>query len=743
MRLFHKEKKDLALDIENKKNKKQKKEKKEKPEKEPTKIAIFAQKHPVIYNLILALILCFFVETLSRHSVISAGLFVIKHPIPYLYNSFVIFVCYSISFLFRRRKFVRSIVSAVFILLGIINCIVLLNRVSPFGFTDLNMIGDLLTMQGTSYFTPFEGFLCLVALVIYVFFTVKSYRKGTKHLDAKPKKRTYGFVAAALISLPLVTLGLQKAGGLQSYFGNLSQGYLDNGYLYGFSMSMFGRGMSKPPLYNEDTVKSILAKDEKAAKKATEQDVANGGLTDTGSEFSSMDSESGPNIIVILLESYLDPAEVSFLDMSEEPNPYFHELERNYSTGYCTVPVVGAGTCNTEFEVLTGMSVHFFGPGEYPQKTILKKTDCESIAADLRNVGYHSHVVHNNGGNFYSRKNAFSMMGFDTFQSKEMLDITEYTPLGSWPTDEILTGATKDALDKTDGSDFVYTITVSTHGNYPTEKIIKNPDVKVKAEGKTEELQNQWEYYVNMVHRQDEWLKGYIEMLSERNEPTLLIAFGDHIPMLGVNDYELKSGDLYKTKYITWNNFGMEKEDKDLTSYQLVSEYLDRLGFHDGTMVSYNQRMTNKGLNAQSLDYMNGLDELQYDILYGNRYVYDGEDKYPPTNIEMGVSNVKIDKVYRFNNKLYIYGDRFTRWSHVYVNGESVKTKYKSGQVLTISDDDIKDGDVLSVVQLGSNETIFRRSNFYVYRVPEEPDENVDDEVDTEDLDDSADETTE
>lgn len=700
MRFFHKKKSEETKVVE---------------EKKPSKLSVFASTHPIIYNIILSLCLCFFVEALSRHSVISAALFVVKHPVPFLYNSYVIFVFYSISFLFRRRRFVRNLVSAVFILLGIINCIVLLNRVTPFGFTDFNMIGDLLTMQGTSYFTPFEGVLCCIALVVYVFFTIKSFRKGTRNLDPKPKKKAYAIVLALFISLPVSTFGLQAAGGLQSYFGNLAQGYLDNGYLYGFSMSMFGRGMRKPALYSESTVKSLVKKDEATALKVTQNEVAAGELTDTGSQYSTMDSESGPNIIVILLESYLDPAEVKFLGTSEDPNPYFHELEKNYSTGYCTVPVVGAGTCNTEFEVLTGMSVRFFGPGEYPQKTILKKTDCESVAADLRSVGYHSHVVHNNGGNFYSRRNAFSMMGFDTFQSKEMLDITEYTPLGSWPTDDILTGATKDALDRTKGSDFVYTITVSTHGNYPTEKVIANPEIKVTANGKSEEVNNQWEYYVNMIHRQDEWLRSYIDMLSQRNEPTLLIAFGDHIPTLGINDYELKSGDLYKTKYITWNNFGMEKQDKDLASYQLTSEFLNRLGFHEGTMVSYHQRMMDKGENAASLNYMNGLDELQYDLLYGKRYAYNGEDKYPATDIEMGIGNVLIDKMYHFNNRVYIYGTRFTRWSHVYVNGESVKTKYKSGQVLAISDKVVKDGDIVTVRQMGSNDTLFRQSNMAVY----------------------------
>ena len=45
-----------------------------------------------------------------------------------------------------------------------------------------------------------------------------------------------------------------------------------------------------------------------------------------------------------------------------------------------TVPVVGAGTANTEFEVLTGMSSRFFGPGEYPFQTCLKDQTVESVA---------------------------------------------------------------------------------------------------------------------------------------------------------------------------------------------------------------------------------------------------------------------------------------------------------------------------------------------------------------------------
>ena len=134
---------------------------------------------------------------------------------------------------------------------------------------------------------------------------------------------------------------------------------------------------------------------------------------------------------------------------------YKRQLQENYSTGYLTVPIVGAGTVNTEFEVLTGMSIQFFGLGEYPYKTVLKDKTCESIAGNLSNLGYATHALHNNGGNFYSRAKVFANMGFDTFTCKEVMNIQDYNELGSWPKDNILADQTEKILDSSkDQPDF-------------------------------------------------------------------------------------------------------------------------------------------------------------------------------------------------------------------------------------------------------------------------------------------------
>ena len=657
----------------------------------------FFEKYALILHIPLAMLLVLVNESLSRHSLIEGFGFITNHTGAFLYNSFIIYVILLLVFLSPRRLFMRIVMMAIVILFGIINCIILNNRVTPFGFTDLAMIGDLLTMQNTKYFTAQQAGISLIAILIFVFLMVMLHMHSKKKTVQTKLWVRILVCAIGFASLFPVTKACQAAGVVQTYFGNLAQGYLDNGYAYGFAMSVVGRGMNEPSGYSEKAVDDIIKDTEKG------------------------DSTLGsvkPNIIVVLLESCFDIDEYPALSYNEDPIPYFHELEKKYSTGHLTVPVVGAGTCNTEFEILTGMSYKFFGPGEYPQKTVLKKRDCESTADVIKKLGYGTHVVHNNGGNFYSRANAFSQMGFDTFTSKELLDITDYTPLNTWPTDDILVGATKDALDSTNTPDFCYTITVGTHGDYPTEKVIENPKIKVKVKGVDQGRQNQWEYYCNMLNNMDRFLKEYTDMLEKRGEPTLLICFGDHLPTMGLQNSDVKQKDIYQTKYITWNNFGMKKQDQDLTAYQLVSEYFDRLGIHGGTMVDYNQTMTERGVSGKSQKYLKNLQMLQYDLLYGDRYAYHGVDMYPASDLVMGINPVVIDNVYYYDNRLHIYGENFTPWSKVFVNGEKVNTTYESGQVLSISAKDVTDGSYLVVNQMGSNNTIFRSSNEYELKLP-------------------------
>ena len=654
----------------------------------------FFNKYSLLFHALLSCGIVFVVEILSRRNFLSACSFVGGHTGAFLFNAFIVFASLSLVYLFRRRAFFRIIISGFWIILGIINGCILSNRVTPFGFTDLKCINDLFAMNNTNYFTAEEATIVVIGLGLFALFCAVLFIKGPRYQGRIHKIVVLASIVSVMfIGLPVTTSAAQNANVVASYFSNIAQGYENYGFIYGFSSSVVDRGMSKPDDYTEEHVAEITDKAESTKQETT------------------VTKDDAPNIICVLLESFCDPDEIKFLHYNDDPIPTFHKLEENYSTGYLTVPVAGAGTANSEFEVLTGMSMQYFGTGEYPYKTILKKTDCESTAADLASIGYGTHAVHNNGGNFYSRVNAFSMMGFDTFTSKELMNIQTYTPNGSWATDDILVDETIKTLDSTPNQpDFTYTITVGTHGDYPKEQVIENP--KYTANGAfDEETRNQWTYYINQLNEVDTFMADLIDKVSKRDENTVIVFFGDHLPTMGLQDSDMRSGDIYKTKYVTWNNMGLEKQDADLYAYQLMASITNSVGIHEGTILNYHQTQMN------SSDYLDGLENLQYDILYGDRYCYNGEDKYPATDIVMGIDPVTVDSATNSigDSEVIIRGSNFTKWSKVFVNGSKVNTIFSGPNCLIISKDAISDGDTLQVNQMGSNNTVFRSSNTLTY----------------------------
>ena len=660
----------------------------------------FLNKYSLLWHALISCGIVFLVELISRRNFLSACSFVGKHTGAYFYNAFIVFASLSLVYLFRRRAFFRVIISGFWILLGIINGCILSNRVTPFGFTDLKCLSDLFAMNNTNYFTAEEATVVVIGLCLFLLMCAALFIKGPRFQGKIHKVVVFASVISVLfIGLPVTTSAAQNANVVASYFSNIAQGYENYGFIYGFSSSVVDRGMSKPDDYDEEHIASIEAEVNQGKKETT------------------VTKKDAPNIICVLLESFCDPDEINFLDYNKDPIPTFHKLEKKYTSGYLTVPVVGAGTANTEFEVLSGMSMQYFGTGEYPYKTILKKTDCESTASDLASIGYGTHAVHNNGGNFYSRVNAFSMMGFDTFTSKELMNIQSYTPNGSWATDDILVNETIKTLDATPNQpDFTYTITVGTHGDYPKEPVIANPPYTVSGIS-DEETRNQWIYYVNQLNEVDTFMSSLIKQLSRRDEDTIVVFFGDHLPTMGLEDSDMKSNDIYKTKYVTWNNMGLEKKDADLYAYQLMASITDSVGIHEGTILSYHQTQAGK---ADTAAYLDGLNNLQYDILYGDRYCYNGEDLYPATDTVMGIDDVKLNSVTNSygGSNVYLYGSNFTKWSRVFVNGKKIDTSFMNSGCIYISKDSIKDGDTVKICQLGSNSTVFRESNELTYSDP-------------------------
>ena len=227
----------------------------------------------------------------------------------------------------------------------------------------------------------------------------------------------------------------------------------------------------------------------------------------------------------------------------------------------------------------------------------------------------------------------------------------------------------------------------------------------------TEEQNNAWEYYVNQVYEMDQFAGNLVKMMEERGEPTVIVFYGDHLPTMGLEASDLKSRYLYNTNYVIWDNIGLAKEDRNIPSYQIMADVMERLGLHSGTVFNYHQQ------RRQTEDYLLDLELLQYDILYGDQYIYEGNPPITEGHMEMGVKDVTLSGITEsLDGSWSLYGENFTRWSRVYINDERQDSTFLNNTRIELSESTLENGDIITVKQVGSSNTIFRVSAQYVYQ---------------------------
>lgn len=639
-------------------------------------------------------VLYYVIESLSRHSLVEAWKYMTESPLIFLYNTFLIFTTSLVVYLFHRRILARLIVFTVWFILGCVNGFLLLNRVTPFTGPDLKLITDAIRVMN-KYLSPALVVVVLVALTLLILGFVWIFCKGWKF---RGKLRYWVNIPLIIVSV-LAFAGTTKLAMekrlLSNYFGNIAYAYQDYGYPYCLAVTLFDTGINEPMGYSEELMNEIQESEgEIKATKEKNLDV---------------------NILFLQLETFIDPTEVNFLEFSEDPIPNFRKLMKEYSSGYYKVPAVGAGTANTEFESITGMSLRYFGAGEYPYKSVLLEETCESAPYVLKNLGYSTHAIHNNEANFYGRRSVFSRLGFDTFTSEEyMPDISDTTPMG-WVKDHILTDEIFKAMESTEGPDYVYTISVQGHGDYPTEPVLTDPVIKVSG-AESQERNYAWEYYVNQLYEMDQFVKELTDRLSEFDERVILVMYGDHLPTMDLKVEDMKNRYLFQTKYVMWSNFEMKKKDKNVAAYQMAAEVFNRLGIHEGTIFNYHQ--TRKGSRNYQLD----LQALQYDLLYGERYVYGGETPFRATKLQLGVYPAVFTSIEPAGeNSYYVYGENFTASSRLEVNKELQETTFLSTTKLLVQDLELEEGDELDVATQSNSSTkkVLSRTDTQIYHVPE------------------------
>lgn len=690
---------------------------------------------PFIGYLLLACVMNYVLEVLNRHSFLKAFLFIKESPLVFLYNAFIIFVTLSLVLFAKRRVFATVFVCTIWIISAFANYIVLFFRTTPFSAIDVLMIRNVMTMLD-KYLTKWQMVLSAIGIVLVVCLLVYLYIRLPKIESKRHPFRASAYVCMCLFLIVTLTRVAVETQTISDNFGNLAYAYNDYGFAYCFSNSIIDVGISRPKGYSEATVQEIvegldydknevilLTKEEAdAIEESVENSVVDGeeqpdniGMVDgndDGTEkkdISYYQNEAAtvehPNIIVIQLESIFDTKYMKDFHVSEDPMPTLTNLKKTYSWGLLTVPAVGAGTANTEFEVQTGMSTRFFGAGEYPFKTVMTSTSCDSMAYDLKRLGYATAGFHNNDATFYERYIDYSNLGFDTFSGMEHMYMLNYTPRG-WGKDDVLDDIMIDRMEQTEGRDYITTITVQAHGRYPKKYTATLTNVNCYFTGKYEEdLEKRaaWLYYINMCRETDNMVASLLYKLEKLDEPTVVFMYGDHLPSLSLEQDDLADITLYQTEWIMWDNIGLEVENKDFTSYQASTYIFNRLKLPGGLMQNFHNRYMD---GTDYDDYMYKLEMLEYDMLYGQNYAYDRFNPFPQTDMELGIRDISVEHYEIVEDAVLIYGTGFNEFSEVYVDDKSVETTYINYQTLMVPLNEFEDGQELYVAQVGDDHIV-------------------------------------
>ena len=320
--------------------------------------AVTLAKHKVLRAIFTAFFMNLILESLCRRSLLGGPRFLLDSPLPFLYGTGIILLTVSLAGLVRRRRFALLLISAVWIGLGVVECVLKGFRVTPLTAVDFRIIFSVFSILHI-YLTPFEIVLIVLCVLALLAGLVLAFLKLPKAPPVDYLRAGFGCVAAGLFVWGTTVL-FTTTGLLAVKFENLANAYDDYGFAYCFSISIFDRGISQPDDYSPEEVDTVVDHLEGEA----EGDAA---------------APVKPDIVVVQLESYFDAKYLNGVTYSQDPVPNFTALKQTCSTGFLTVPSIGAGTANSEFEVISGMSLDYFGTGEYPYETVLQSNVCESV----------------------------------------------------------------------------------------------------------------------------------------------------------------------------------------------------------------------------------------------------------------------------------------------------------------------------------------------------------------------------
>lgn len=268
-----------------------------------------------------------------------------------------------------------------------------------------------------------------------------------------------------------------------------------------------------------------------------------------------------PSIVVVMNETFSDLSAYSAIDPSYEGPINVKALaEEALLSGDAFVSALGGGTCNSEFEFLTGSTTGLLGAGVYPYM-LYNLQGVDSMASYLSSLGYGTTAIHPAEASNWRRDRVYQQLGFDAFYDIESFDDTE-TRRGL-VTDAATYDLVLQTLEESEGPQFIFDVTIANHGGYTTGEVPEDERVNVVVNGAEDAEVDE---YLSCLTQSDLEFASFIDQLRELDRPVVVCLFGDHQPGFADRLAEASTGtsvskmtieqtqERYTTPYVVWTN---------------------------------------------------------------------------------------------------------------------------------------------------------------------------------------------
>lgn len=278
--------------------------------------------------------------------------------------------------------------------------------------------------------------------------------------------------------------------------------------------------VNKPPASDEvanalDTIGETAALAQQPRKLETELMQA----------LSSSSVSPNRNVHFIVLESFFDPTSLGKQWVPEDPLPEdFRKLWEQTDLSTIMAPVFGGYTANSEFEMLCGFPV--LQNAVFFEGWLRNAAPC--LPKLLAETGYRTIASHPNVPGFWNRSNAYPLIGFDEYLSKDDFDMSD--SVDNLLMDSSMYTQVYSHIEETQSDQPVFNYMLTYFGHLPYPSSDAYPD-KVTAGQDSVLLHG----YLNQVWYKSRDFMERIEILRREDPDALIVALGDHLPFLGQN----------------------------------------------------------------------------------------------------------------------------------------------------------------------------------------------------------------